>query len=63
VSSQKGYKIGNEKECDVYLKSRVKREVQSFLLTKMLKKKLKKNNQMRLTFGPNERDVIEAYPR
>lgn len=63
VSSQKGYKIGNEAECELYLKTRIKREVQSFRLTKMLKKKLKKNNQMRLTFGTSERDVIEAYPR
>ena len=62
VSNSKGYKIGNETECESYLKTRIKREVQSFKLTKMLKRKLKKNNQTRLTFTPNERDIIEAYP-
>ena len=63
VSNSKGYKIGNKDEITDYLSKRTALERKSRELTKKLKIKLKLHGQYRLTTGPNERDVIEAYPR
>ena len=63
VSNSKGYKIGNKDEITDYLSKRTALERKSRELTKKLKIKLKLHGQYRITTGPNERDVIEAYPR
>lgn len=60
VSCSKGYKIGNEQECNEYLSRRFDSIFRSLKSLYGIKKRLEQNGQFRLVFG-KERNVIESY--
>lgn len=61
VSNTKGYKIGTKEECEEYIEKRFNRDLKSLKLNWALSKKMNLDGQMRLTFGKQERDFIEAF--
>lgn len=61
VSNSKGYKIGTKEQVASYLVGRKEEAIRSLVLTYKLIRKAELNNQTRITFTPNERNVIEAY--
>ena len=60
VSNKKGYKIGNEEECNEYLKRRFNTTLKTLKQLYSIKKRLEKNGQYRLVFG-EERNIIESF--
>ena len=61
VSCKKGYKIGNENECNEYLQSRFDSVFKTLKYLNNIKKRLEQNGQFRLVFG-KERNIMECYP-
>lgn len=60
VSNKRGYKIGNEQECNEYLARRFKSIFKSLKSLYAIKKRLELNNQMRIVFN-EEREFIESF--
>lgn len=60
VSCKKGYKIGNEEECNEYLSRRFDSIFKSLKSLHAIKKRLEQNGQFRLVFG-KERDIMECF--
>ena len=60
VSCKKGYKIGNEQECNEYLSRRFDSIFKSLKSLHAIKKRLEQNGQFRLVFG-KERDIMECF--
>ena len=61
VSNSKGYKIGTKEQVANYIVSRIEEAKRSLVLSYKLAHKAELNNQARITFGKDERNVIEAY--
>ena len=60
VSCKKGYKIGNEEECNEYLSRRFDSIFKSLKSLHAIKKRLEQNGQFRLVFG-KEREIMECF--
>lgn len=60
VSNRTGYKIGNEEECNEYLKRRFTSIFNSLKSLYGIKKRLQNNNQYRLVFN-SEKEIIECF--
>ena len=60
VSNKRGYKIGNEQECNDYLQRRFNSLFKSLKTLWTIKKRLEQNGQYRLVFG-NEREIMECF--
>lgn len=61
VSNAKGYKLGTQEQVTMYLQSRLREAKRSLAHTYKLIHKAELNNQFKITFGKNERNVIETY--
>ena len=60
VSNKRGYKIGNEEECNEYLHRRFNSIFKSLKSLNNIKKRLEQNGQFRLVFG-KEREIMECF--
>lgn len=60
VSNKRGYKIGNEEECNEYLQNRYDSVFKTLKYLNNIKKRLEQNGQFRLVFG-KEREIMECY--
>lgn len=60
VSNKRGYKIGNEQECNEYLTRRFNSIFKSLKTLYNIKKRLEQNGQYRLVFN-NEREIMECF--
>lgn len=61
ISSSKGIKIANEEEFERYIKKEIMAAVRKLMRAKQKLKKGELNGQYKITFGKNERNIIEAF--
>lgn len=61
ISSPRGIKLANEEEFDKYIRFEIDAALRRLVRAKRKAEKASKNNQVKITFGEYERDIIEAF--